>query len=163
MEEKIENVRYYYESEEGIQYIKYRNIWGSFDGSFDGLIWNYKGKEIKLELDKYVNDIHIYTYIKRVFIRYPEIGRTSHPIPYNLVVYTPKGEIETILSPPILPTGKKGAGFALVHGFSDPDEDAMSDKYLDVWVWEHEGSYWFYFCKLNTETLEFTVGDRSRY
>lgn len=163
MEEKIENVRYYYESEEGIQYIKYRNIWGTYDGNFDGLIWNYKDKEMKLKLDEDVYCIYIHMYRHRIFMLFNGDSQ-HHPAPNNLVVYTPTGEIERILTTPILPNGRKGAGFMeLGSSRHYLEKDMMNDKYLNVVVWEHEHSQWVDYYHLNTETLEFTFRHIGRY
>lgn len=133
---------------------------------YDGFEWIYENKRYELQF-KY-NDLastNIVVHNNKIFICYNGIS-PSFPAPNNLVIYTPKGEIEKVLSAPILPTGKQGAGFLEIHGLENWDKNTIPEEFkngLYVVVWEHERSEWVYSYYFNPGTYKFLFFNRSRY
>lgn len=120
---------------------------------FDGIIWWHNGKEINIEIPLVSGDAsHIYIYKEKLFLTYNGISHT-HPAPDNLVVYNNNGEVERVLTTPILPNGMKAAGFLQMAVYEDR---------IEAWVWEAENSPWIYMYDLNIDTYEFTFLNRGR-
>lgn len=81
----------------------------------------------------------------------------------DLVIYTPKGEVDKVLSTPILPTGKQGAGFMQIGDLKGWETIPKGfENWLSVWVWEHERSEWVYQYFFNPDTYEFVFGHKFR-
>jgi hypothetical protein len=129
----------------------------------DGLEWIYEHKRYELQFKDKDGGRNLVIHNNKIFICYNGIS-PSFPAPNNLVIYTPTGEIERILTTPILPNGRKGAGFMeLGSSRHYLEKDMMDDKYLNVTVWAHEHSQWVDYYHLDTETLEFTFRHTGRY
>jgi hypothetical protein len=89
----------------------------------------------------------------------------KYPAPDSVVVYTPTVEVERVLTPPILPTGKKGKGFYQIGGvpnYNNVHSKEYVDTYMEVSIWEREDSPWVYGYLVNVETYEF-IFDYRRY
>jgi hypothetical protein len=148
-----------------IFYFDYINAWADIDAiarankvpCIDGIAWIYNNQQYKIGI-KREDGVYI-TYIAKdkIFIQYA--GRTTkYPEPDSVVVYTPTGEVERILTPPILPRGEKGKGFYQIGGvpnYNNVHSKEYVDTYMEVSIWEHEYSPWIYVYLVNVETYEF--------
>jgi hypothetical protein len=93
----------------------------------------------------------------KLFLHYNGLSPT-YPAPDSVVVYTPTGEVERVLTPPILPTGEKGKGFhqiGEVPNYNNVHSKEYVDTYMEVKIWEREYSPWIYVYLVNVETYEF--------
>lgn len=130
---------------------------------YDGFEWIYENKRYELQF-KY-NDLastNIVVHNNKIFICYNGVS-PSFPAPNNLVIYKPTGEIEKVLSTPILPTGKQGAGFMQIGDLKGWETVPKGfEDWLSVWVWEHQRSEWVYQYFFNPDTYEFVFGHKFR-
>lgn len=129
--------------------------------AIDGIEWIFEHKRYELKFNgiEYGGN---YIFGKKIFIRY-QSPQAKFPAPNNLVIYTPTGEIERILSTPILPTGKQGAGFMQIGDLKGWETIPKGfENWLSVWVWEHERSEWVYQYFFNPDTYEFVFGHKFR-
>lgn len=159
----MKDVQFYYIAENHkILYFDYINAYADLEQIaksrvipvpyFDGLEWIYNNRKFSIEL-KRAEVYEIWISRNKIFIHYLRKS-IRFPAPDNLVVYTPTGEIERIISTPILPTGKKGGGIYQIGG--EEVSSGIEDKtHLKVTVWEHEDSWWVYDYLMDIDTYEF--------
>jgi hypothetical protein len=127
----------------------------------DGLEWIFDNKKYCLMFNG-VEFADAVIHNNKIFIQYQSL-QAKFPVPNNLVIYTPTGEIEKILSTPILPTGKQAAGFFQIGDLKYWKNIPKGfENYLSIVVWEHERSEWVYQYFFNPETYEFVFGHRYR-
>lgn len=171
----MRNIQYFYLTDKKEKnYIEFMNVHYSISGiaedkkisCINGLSWQSNDNEHFINFEnKKVSQVYIPIEKNKIIILYQGISH-SFPAPNNLVIYTPTGEIERILSTPILPTGKQGAGFLEIHGLENWDKNTIPEEFkngLYVVIWEHERSEWVYSYYFNPDTYEFLFFNRSRY
>lgn len=130
---------------------------------FDGIEWKLENQKYRINFkSESVYQVYFSSKEQRIFVLYEGISPT-HPSPNNLVAYNSHGEIERILTPPILSSGKQGAGFFQINDFSSRlFLPKGHENNLEVVVWEHDISQHVFHYFLNPITLDFEFEKSSR-
>jgi hypothetical protein len=126
----------------------------------DGIAWIHNNKQYSMDMKREEGVDTMYIAKSKIFIQYT--GKSSkYPAPNNVVVYTPTGEVERVLAPPILPLEEKGwgGGFDQIGGvpnYNNVYSKEYLETYMEVNIWgEGKSILWMYVYLLNVETYEF--------
>ena len=164
----MEKIQFYHIMPNGdFFYFDYINAWASIRSiaeenkvpCIDGITWIYNNEQYRLNIIK-KEVAYIYIAKNKIFIQYNTVEAAKYPAPDNVVVYTPTGEVERILTTPILPTGEKGAGFyqiGAVPNCNNVHSKEYVETYMEVSIWDHDNRpwIWIYVYLVKIETYEF--------
>jgi hypothetical protein len=162
----MEKIQFYHIMSNGeMFYFDYINAWADIDSVaksnkvpyIDGIAWIHDNKQYSVDIKREEGVYIVYIAKNKIFIQYT--GASKYPPPDNVVICMPTGEVERVLTTPILPTGEKGAGFYQIGGVpncNNVHSKEYVETYMEVSIWEREHSPWIYVYLFNVETYEFT-------